>query len=105
MLTFHPLSLKFFTDLDDAQLYTQFAETISRERLRQNVGDLLLSADVLNVHLPISNTLPNEMESHIYVFASVMENMILTEGYSRLAIHLQQEGCALLAFQLCKQLR
>jgi hypothetical protein len=45
------------------------------------------------------------MESHIYVFASVMENMILTEGYSRLAIHLQQEGCALLAFQLCKQLR
>jgi hypothetical protein len=105
MLTFHPLSLKFFTDLDDAQLYTQFAETISRERLRQNVSDLLLSADVLNVHLPISNTLPNEMESHIYVFASVMENMILTEGYSRLAIHLQQEGCALLAFQLCKQLR
>ena len=82
LLTFHPLSLKFLADLDNAQLYTQFAQTISRERLRQNVGDLLLSADVLNVHLPISNTLPNEMESHIYVFTSVMENRILTEGYS-----------------------
>ena len=60
---------------------------ISREQLRQNVGDLLLSADVLNVHLPISNTVPNEMESHIFVFTSVMENGILSEGYSRLAIH------------------
>ena len=105
LLTFHPLSLKFLADLDNTQLYTQFAETISRERLRQNVGDLLLSADVLNVHLPISNTLPNEMKSHIYVFTSVVENKILTEGYSRLAIHLQQESCAPLALQLCKQLR
>ena len=77
----------------------------SWERLRQNVGDLLLSADVLNVHLPISNTLPNEMKSHIYVFTSVVENRILTESYSRLAVHLQQESCALLALQLCKQLR
>ena len=51
---------------------------ISRERLRQNVGDLLLSADVLNVHLHISNTLSNEMKSHIYVFTSVVENEILT---------------------------
>ena len=88
LLTFHPLSLKFLADLDNTQLYTQFAETISRERLRQNVGDLLLSADVLNVHLPISNTVKNEMESHIFVFTSVMENGILSEGYSRLAIHL-----------------
>jgi hypothetical protein len=39
------------------------------------------------------------------MLASVMENGILTESYSRLAIHLQQEGCVLLAFQLCKQLR
>jgi hypothetical protein len=44
------------------------------------------------------------MEPHIYVFASVMKNGILTEGYSRLAIHLQQEGYALLALQLCRQL-
>ena len=78
----------FSADIDDTKLHTKFTEPITRQRLCQDVSKLLLSADVLNVHLPISNTVPNEMESHIFVFTSVMENGILSEGYSRLAIHL-----------------
>jgi hypothetical protein len=39
------------------------------------------------------------------MFDSIMENEILTEGYCRLIIHFQQERCALLALQPCKQLR
>ena len=95
----------FLANIDDSQLHTKFAETITCQWLRRYVSELLLSADVFNVQLPVSNALPNEMKSHIYVFTSVVENGILTEGYSRLAIHLQQESCALLALQLCKQLR
>ena len=80
MLTFHPLSLMFLADLADAQLHTQLAETITRQRLRQDISQLLLSADVLNVHLPVANALSNEMIFHIYMLASIVKNRILTES-------------------------
>ena len=105
MLTLHPLSLKFLTDLDYSQLCTQLTEAISWQWLRQYVSNLLLSADVFNVQFPVSNTLPNEMKPHIYMFTTFMEDGILTEGNGRLAVHLEDKGCALLAFQLGKQLR
>ena len=97
MLTFHPLSLMFLADLADAQLHTQLAEMITRQRLRQDISQLLLSADVLNVHLPVANALSNEMIAHIYMFTSIVENGILTECNRRSAVHLQNEGRALLA--------
>ena len=105
MLTFHPLSLMFLADFADAQLHTQLAETITRQRLHQDINQLLLSANVLNVHLPVANALSNEMIAHIYMFTSIVENGILTECNRRLAVHLQNEGRALLALQLGQQLR
>jgi len=98
MLTFHPLILTFLADLDDAKLLTEFTEPVSCQRLRQNISNLLLSADVFNVQFPVSNTLPNEMKPHIYMFTTFVEDGILTEGNGRLAVHLEDKGCALLAF-------
>ena len=68
MITFHPLSLMFL------------AEAITCQRLRQDVSQLLLSADVLNVHCPVANALSNEMIFHIYMLASIVKNRILTES-------------------------
>jgi hypothetical protein len=81
----------------------QFTEPFTRHRLSQNISNLLLSADVLNVQLPVFDTLSNEMEPDSNMFTSIVEDMILTEGYSRLAIHFQYEGRALLSLQLSKQ--
>jgi hypothetical protein len=84
-------------------LLVQLTEALTCQRLRQNVDDLLLSTNMFDVHLPISNTLSNEMKSHIYVFALIVEDMILTECYTRLAIHLEKKGCALLVLQFDEQ--
>jgi hypothetical protein len=78
----------------------QFTEPFTRQWLCQYISDLLLSADMLNVQLLISHGLLNKMESNINVFNSIMEDMILDEGYNRLAIHLQDESRALLTLQL-----
>jgi hypothetical protein len=79
-----------------------FTEPFTRQWLCQYISDLLLSADMLNVQLLISGLL-NKMESNINVFNSIMEDKILAEGYSRLAIHLQDESRALLTLQLSEQ--
>ena len=67
----------FLADLPDTQLHTQLTEAITRQRLRQDISQLLLSADVLNVHLPIPNALSNEMIAHIYMFTSIVETGFL----------------------------
>jgi len=95
----------FSADIDDTKLHTKFTEPITRQRLCQDVSKLLLSADVLNVHSPVSNTLSNKMKSNINVLASIVKDRILTEGDCRLAVHLQQEGGALLACQVSQELR
>ena len=95
----------FLADLDYTQLNTKFTKPVSRQRLCQDVSQLLLSADVLNVQLPIPNTLADEMKSDIYMFTPIVEDRIFTESNSRLAVHLENEGCALLALQLGEQLR
>jgi hypothetical protein len=89
MFTFHPLSLMFLADLDDSKFFAQLTETFTLQRLHQDISDLLLSADVLNVHPPISNALSNKVEPNINMFAPIMEDRVLTESYSRLAIHLE----------------
>ena len=70
----------FLADLDYTQLNTKFTKPVSRQRLCQDVSQLLLSADVLNVHPPVSNALSNKMKSNINVFASIVKNRILTES-------------------------
>jgi hypothetical protein len=45
---------------------------------------------MLNIHL-ISETLLKEIKSHIYIFSLVIENTLLTKGYSWLAMYLQQK--------------
>jgi hypothetical protein len=47
---------------------------------------------MFNVHLLISDALANEVESHINMLTTIMENMILTEGNSQLAIHFEKKG-------------
>lgn len=89
MITFHPLILKFLAHFDDAHLHAHLAETITRQWLRQHICNLLFSADMGNVQPPIIKTFPNEMKPHIYLLTPVMKNGILTESYSRLAIHLK----------------
>jgi hypothetical protein len=59
------------------------------EWLHEYVSNLLLSAYVLNVHPPVSNAFMNKMISHIYVLTSIVEDKILTECNSRLAVHLE----------------
>jgi hypothetical protein len=86
-----------FADPDGSKLLAQFTEPFTRQWLCQYISNLPLSADMLNVQFHVPDTLPNEMKSDINVFTSIVEDMILTEGYSRLAIHLQDEGLALLA--------
>jgi hypothetical protein len=75
----------------------------TRQRLHQDISDLLLSADVLNVHPPISNALSNKVEPNINMLAPIMEDRVLTKGYSRLAIHLELKWRAPLALQLGEQ--
>ena len=90
-----------FTDnLGDSQLNAQFTELVAPKRFRQNVSELLLSPDMFNIHLPISNAIPNEMITNIYVLTSFMENGILTDCNCGLTVHLQSEFLQLLTLQL-----
>ena len=104
MPTLHPLNLLFLANLDDTKLNTEFAETITRQRLCQDVSELFLCSNMLNPHPPISNTISDEMITHINVFASIMKDGILTKGDCRLSVHLQEERGTPLAVELCKQL-
>jgi hypothetical protein len=53
-----------------------------RQWIGKNVSDMLFSADMFNVHLPISNALSNEMKPDINMFTLIVEDGILTKGYS-----------------------
>jgi hypothetical protein len=114
LTTFYPLILRIPHDPDDAKPCTKCTELLPCQGLHQDVGDLLLSADVLNVHspflqhtlvCPFPNTLSYEVKYDVYVLASLMKNEILTEGDCRLTVHLEKKWCVLPILQLDEQLR
>jgi hypothetical protein len=94
----------FINDPSDSQQNAQFTEPVTPKWLRQDVGQLLLSANMFDVQQSILKTVTNEMESDIYMLAPLMKERVLTESNCRLAVHLQLEGFSLLTFQLREQL-
>ena len=49
--------------IDDADPCSQILETIPSKRLRQNVGELVFGADVLDGDLPTIDAFPDEVET------------------------------------------
>jgi len=86
--------------LDDAHPLPQLLEKSLPKRLRQYVRELLLGAHELNSDVSTIDTLADEMEFSVDVFAPIMEHRILTECNCGLTVHLQSEFLQLLTLQL-----
>ena len=71
----------FLGDLANSQLDSQFTELVSPKWFCQYISQLLFSADMINVHLPIADAITKEMKSNIYVLTPFMKDRILTECY------------------------
>ena len=76
-LTNHPLNL---LQLDDAQSLPQFQEPDTPQCLGEDIGELIHSPDMINLHLAVLNALMNEVVLRVNVFASIMMHWILTQG-------------------------
>ena len=65
----------------------QLRESKSSERLGEDVRELPTSFDELDDDLPSIDTVPEEVELHVDVFALVVQNRILREGDGGLVVH------------------
>ena len=59
------------------------------ERLGKDIRELPTSFDELDDDLPSINTVPEEVELYVDVFAPVVQNRILREGDGGLVVHHQ----------------
>ena len=59
------------------------------EQHGEDVRELPTSFDELDDDLPSIDTVPEEVELHIDMFAPVVQNRILREGYDGLVVHHQ----------------
>ena len=59
------------------------------EWLSEDVRELLTNFDELDDDLPSIDTVPEEVELHVDVFAPVMQSRILCEGHGGLVVHHQ----------------
>jgi hypothetical protein len=75
LLTFHPLILRFLADLDNSKFLAQHQELNLPQWFCQNVSDVFFSANMLNLQLPIPNTLPDEMKTHINILCFGRERL------------------------------
>ena len=65
----------------------QFRESKTSERLGEDVCELPTSFDELDDNLPSINTVPEQVELYVYVFAPVVQNRILREGDGGMVVH------------------
>ena len=73
------------------------------EWLGEDVRELLTSFDKLDDDLPSIDTVLEEVELHVDVLASVVENRILREGDGGLVVHHQCWWVSFHAGQLAQQ--
>ena len=76
----------------------QLHESKTSKRLGEDVHELSTSFDELDDDLPSINTISEEVELHVDVFAPVVQNWILCEGDGGLVVHHQ---CWWVSFHTC----
>ena len=81
----------------------QLRESKTAERLGEDVRELPTSFDELYDDLPSIDTVPEEVELHVDVFAPVMQSRILCEGHGGLVVHHQYWWVSFRTGQLTQQ--
>lgn len=89
-----------FSNSDSSNPQALIKELSRPKWLCQYICQLLFSADMSHIHLPIFDAFSDEVKSCVYMLASFMKDGIFAESNSRLGVHLQKKWLALLIFQL-----
>ena len=93
-----------FLDVDDADLQAKLLEANSPKWFCHYVRQLIVGVDMPDGDLPVLNTLPDEVETRLDVFAPAMEDRVLAELNRRLVVNEELSGRRCLALEAPKQL-
>ena len=86
-------------EFDEAKLGSKFTEAFPRQCLRQDICQLIRGANRGNTHPAFLDALTNKMVSYIYVFTTIMEDMILTQLDGGLTVDVEFRRAFPLALQ------
>lgn len=85
-----------------AKLLPQLPELDTTKGFCQDVGELTVSAHVLNINLAVLNTFTNEVVPRVDVFVAVVVHRVLAQHDRRHVIHHQLDPLRLLARRVTK---
>jgi hypothetical protein len=100
-----PLSLvrRLVGNLDHPGLRAELQEPDPPKRLREQVCKLVLGVDVACIDAPFLQTTSDEVVPHPDVLASFMENRVLGQGQSGLAVHSEFQRSSVSVEEITKQ--
>jgi hypothetical protein len=90
-------------NLDHPGLGAELQEPDPPKRLREQVCTLILGVDVACLDAPFLQTASDEVVPHLDVLAPFMENGVLSQGQSGLAVHSEFRRSSVSAEEITKQ--